>query len=167
VNLIANAFYQVLFQRFAEKKHDNRSLRKEALMFLRRMALVMAIPFILSGIFFPAIFVFVFGDQWIEAGKYAQILLPWIFMVSLVMPLSFIPDLYRKQRVAMIIDFLKLLGRGAGLAIGVVFENLYLGLALYSGFSALVIGYSLFWYLKLVKMNPPADEPAIPLEKHE
>jgi O-antigen/teichoic acid export membrane protein len=167
VNLIANAFYQVLFQRFVEKKHDNRSLRKEALMFLRRMALVMVLPFLLSAIFFPAVFGFVFGDQWVEAGRYAQILLPWIFMVSLVMPLSFIPDLYRKQRVAMIIDFLKLLARGTGLAIGVVFENVYLGLALYSGFSTLIIGYSLFWYLKLVRINPPADDPAIPPEKYE
>jgi len=167
VNLIANAFYQVLFQRFVEKKHDNRSLRAEALMFLRRMALVMALPFILSGIFFPEIFGFAFGDRWVEAGRYAQILLPWIFMVSLVMPLSFIPDLYRKQRVAMIIDFLKLLGRGAGLAVGVILENVYLGLALYSGFSTLIIGYSLFWYLKLMRINPPADDPAIPPEKYE
>ena len=167
VNLIANAFYQVLFQRFVEKKHDNRSLRSEALMFLKRMALAMVLPFLLSGIFFPAIFGFVFGDQWVEAGRYAQILLPWIFMVSLVMPLSFIPDLYRKQRVAMIIDFLKLLARGAGLAVGVILENVYLGLALYSGFSTLIIGYSLFWYLKLVRMNPPADDPAIPPEKYE
>jgi len=167
VNLIANAFYQVLFQRFVEKKHDNRSLRAEALMFLRRMALVMALPFILSGIFFPEIFGFAFGDRWVEAGRYAQILLPWIFMVSLVMPLSFIPDLYRKQRVAMIIDFLKLLGRGAGLAVGVILENVYLGLALYSGFSTLIIGYSLFWYLKLMRINPPADDTAIPPEKYE
>jgi hypothetical protein len=88
-------------------------------------------------------------------------------MVSLVMPLSFIPDLYRKQRVAMIIDFLKLLARGAGLAVGVILENVYLGLALYSGFSTLIIGYSLFWYLKLMRMNPPADDPAIPPEKYE
>ncbi len=167
VNLIANAFYQVLFQRFVEKKHDNRSLRSEVLIFLKRMTQVLLLPFLVCGFFFPAIFGFLFGDQWVEAGKYAQIILPWIFMVSLVMPLSFIPDLYRKQRVAMIIDLVKLLVRGAGLAVGVVLENVYLGLALYSGFSTLLIGYSLFWYLRLVKVNPPAEDPAIPLGQHE
>ncbi len=158
VNLVANAFYQVMFQRFVEKKHVNSSIRPDVLLFLKRSTQVLVLPFIVAAIFFPEIFGFIFGDKWIEAGRYAQILLPWIFMTSLVMPLSFIPDLYKKQRVAMIIDGVKLVGRLAGLAVGVIMENVYIGLALYSGLSALIIGYSLFWYLQLVKENPPADE---------
>ena len=89
------------------------------------------------GIFAPEIFGFIFGEKWIEAGRYAQIILPWIFMVSLVMPLSFIPDLYKKQRVAMIIDGIRLIARLAGLMVGVVMENVYIGLGLYSGMSTL------------------------------
>ena len=167
VNLVANAFYQVMYQRFAEKKHGDSSIRSEVLMFLRRTAQVLIVPFIATGIFFPGIFGFIFGDKWIEAGRYAQIILPWIFMVSLVMPLSFIPDLYRKQRVAMIIDGIKLLARLGGLMVGVIMENVYIGLALYSGLSTIVIGYSLFWYLRLVKQIPPADFSDLPLEAHE
>ncbi|MEA3463011.1 MAG: lipopolysaccharide biosynthesis protein [Bacteroidota bacterium] len=167
VNLVANAFYQVMFQRFVEKKHENRSMRSEVLTFLKRTTQVLLVPFVISGIFFPEIFGFIFGDKWIEAGRYAQIILPWIFMVSLVMPLSFIPDLYKKQRVAMIIDGIKLLARLGGLVVGVILENVYIGLALYSGLSTLVIGYSLFWYLQLVKTDPPADEPLIPIVKNE
>ena len=158
VNLVANAFYQVMFQRFVEKKHTNSSIRPDVLLFLKRSIQVLVLPFIVAAISFPEIFGFIFGDKWIEAGRYAQILLPWIFMTSLVMPLSFIPDLYKKQRVAMIIDGVKLVARLAGLAVGVIMENVYIGLALYSGMSALIIGYSLFWYLQLVKDNPPADE---------
>ena len=158
VNLMANAFYQVMFQRFVEKKHINSSIRPDVLLFLKRSIQVLALPFIVAAIGFPEIFGFIFGDKWIEAGRYAQILLPWIFMTSLVMPLSFIPDLYKKQRVAMIIDGVKLVGRLTGLAVGVIMENVYIGLALYSGLSALIIGYSLFLYLQLVKENPPVDE---------
>ena len=88
-------------------------------------------------------------------------------MVSLVMPLSFIPDLYKKQRVAMIIDGVKLVARLGGLVLGVIMENVYLGLALYSGLSAIIIGYSLFWYLHLVKTNPPAEDLPIPIENNE
>ncbi len=167
VNLVANAFYQVMFQRFVEKKHDNRDMRPEILLFLKRTTQVMLLPFIVSGIFFPEIFGFIFGAKWIEAGRYAQIILPWIFMVSLVMPLSFIPDLYKKQRVAMIIDAVKLVARLGGLAVGVIMENVYLGLALYSGLSTIIIGYSLFWYLQLVKTNPPADDQTVPIENNE
>lgn len=157
VNLVANAFYQVMFQRFVEKRHQDTFILPEVLLFLKRMTQVLLIPFILVGIFAPEIFGFVFGEKWIEAGRYAQIILPWIFMVSLVMPLSFIPDLYKKQRVAMIIDGIRLIARLAGLMVGVALENVYIGLGLYSGMSALLIGYSLLWYIRLVKNNPPGD----------
>jgi O-antigen/teichoic acid export membrane protein len=158
VNLVANALYQVMFQRFVQKKHENISIRPEVHTFLKRIMQLLLVPFILSGIFFPEIFGFVFGDKWVEAGRYARILLPWIFMVSLVMPLSFIPDLYKKQRVAMIIDGIKLVVRLGGLIVGVIMENVYIGLALYSGLSTIVIGYSLYWYLQLVKTNPPVED---------
>ena len=167
VNLVANAFYQVMFQRFVTKTHEDRSLRPEVLLYLKRSTQVILLPFIVSGIFFPEIFAFIFGDKWMEAGRYAQILLPWIFMVCLVMPLTFIPDLYKKQRVAMIIDGVKLVARLGGLMVGVILENVYIGLALYSGLSAIIIVYNLFWYLQLVKTSPPADEQLLPMERNE
>lgn len=155
VSLIANAFYQVMFQRFVEKKHQEVLILPEVLLFIKRAIQGLLIPFILMGIFAPEIFGFIFGEEWNEAGRYAQIILPWIFMVGLVMPLSFIPDLYKKQRTAMIIDGVRLITRLAGLIVGVVLENVYIGLALYSGFSALLIGYSLCWYIRLLKKNQP------------
>ena len=165
VSLVANAFYQVMFQRFVEKQHLERPILQEVRLFIRRTVQVLLIPFLLTGIFAPAIFGFLFGENWTEAGRYAQIILPWIFMVSLVMPLSFIPDMYRKQKVAMRIDGIKLLGRLGGLAAGVLAGSVYLGLALYTAASTLVLLYSLLWYIRLVKKNlpeHPADIPLIP-----
>jgi O-antigen/teichoic acid export membrane protein len=157
VSLVASAFYQVMFQRFVEKQHQQSPILPEVLLFIRRTTQVLLIPFIGVGVFAPQIFGFVFGQNWVEAGRYAQIILPWIFMVSLVMPLSFIPDLYKKQRVAMIIDGVKLLCRLGGLLAGVVTKNVYIGLASYSGASVLVVGYSLFWYIRLVRKSPPVQ----------
>lgn len=157
VSLVANAFYQVMYQRFVEKQHRETTILPEVKLFVKRTAQVFFLPFLGVGIFAPQVFGFIFGANWIEAGRYAQILLPWIFMVSLVMPLSFIPDLYKKQRVAMTIDAVKLLARLAGLAVGVIMNNVYIGLALYSGLSTLIIGYSLFWYIRLVKNHPPGE----------
>jgi O-antigen/teichoic acid export membrane protein len=155
VNLVANAFYQVMFQRFVEKQHQETYILPEILLFLKRTTQVIFVPFVVVGIFAPEIFGFMFGENWTEAGRYAQIMLPWIFMVSLVMPLSFIPDLYKRQRTAMIIDGIRLLTRLGGLAVGVITENVYIGLALYSGVSTVMIGYSLLWYIGLVKRNRP------------
>jgi O-antigen/teichoic acid export membrane protein len=167
VNLVANAFYQVMFRRFVEKQHRETPILQEVRLFILRTIQVLLVPFILTGIFAPAIFGFLFGENWVEAGRYAQIILPWIFMVSLVMPLSFIPDMYRKQRIAMLIDGVKLLGRVAGLAVGVWLENAYIGLALYSLASTLVILYSLLWYLRLVKENLPEKTVGTPMMLHD
>ena len=155
VSLVAGAFYQVMFQRFVEKQHREAPILPEVLLFIRRTVQALLVPFLLVGIFAPGLFGFVFGENWTEAGRYAQIILPWIFMVSLVMPLSFIPDLYKRQRTAMVIDAVKLAGRFLGLLAGVMTENVYLGLGLYSGISTLVVGYSLIWYIRLVRKNPP------------
>jgi O-antigen/teichoic acid export membrane protein len=157
VNLVANAFYQVLFQRFSEKQRTGDPILSEIRLFLTRTIQWLIVPFVVFGIFAPHIFGFVFGENWMEAGKYAQLMLPWIFMVSLTMPLSFIPDLYKKQQTALLIDSIRLVGRLAAMVIGVVMEDVYLGLALYSGVSALLILYSLLWYIRLVKRNQTTD----------
>ena len=158
VNLVATAFYQVFFQRFSERQRAGQPILSEIRLFLTRTIQWLIVPFVVFGIFAPGIFGFLFGERWIEAGKYAQIMLPWIFMVSLTMPLSFIPDLYRKQREALFIDSIRLAGRLAGLVTGVVMESVYLGLALYSGVSAVMILYSLAWYIRLVKKNQKTDD---------
>jgi O-antigen/teichoic acid export membrane protein len=153
VNLVANAFHQVMYQRFVERQHHGDPILPEAKLFVVRTIQVLLIPFVVFGIFAPEIFGFIFSDRWIEAGRYAQILLPWIFMVSLAMPLSFVPNLYKKQRVAMTIDGIRLTLRLAGLVVGVVTENVYIGLALYSGISTLSLVYTLLWYFKIIKQN--------------
>lgn len=164
VSLVAGAFYQVMFQRFVEKQHREAMILPEVLLFLKRTTQLLLIPFLLVGIFAPEIFGFLFGEQWTEAGRYARIILPWIFMVGLVMPLSFIPDLYQKQRVAMMIDGVRLVARLGGLMVGVVTKNVYIALLLYSGLSTLAIGYSLLWYIRLLKNNPPGEQPPPILE---
>lgn len=155
VNLVASAFYQVLYQRFTEKFNQGQSLLREMKLFIRQAILWLLIPFIVFGIFVPEIFGFIFDNA--EAGRYAQIMLPWIFMVALTMPLSFIPDLFKKQRVALIIDSIKLVLRLAALVAGVMVESVYLALALYSAVSTLVILFSLAWYTRLVKRNKTKD----------
>jgi len=157
VHLVTNAFYQVIFQRFVEKGHRKESILPELYLFIRRAIQLMLLPFILMGIFAPEIFGFVFGENWTEAGIYARFLLPWIFMMGLTMPLSFMPDMYQEQRKAMMIDGIRLILRLIGLGLGVAQNNIYLALVLYSGASTLMIGVNLIWYIRLAKKLPPAD----------
>ncbi|MFH0757185.1 MAG: lipopolysaccharide biosynthesis protein [Bacteroidota bacterium] len=153
VNLVASAFYQVLYQRFVAMQHRGENILPEALLFIRRTIQWLIIPFVVFGIFAPEIFGFLFSDKWIEAGRYTQIMLPWIFMGALTMPLSFIPDIFRRQQTAMVIDGIRLAVRLAALSVGVMMDSVYLGLALYSGVSTLMTLYSLTWYFRLIRMN--------------
>jgi O-antigen/teichoic acid export membrane protein len=157
VHLLVSAFYQVIFQRFVEKSHKKESVLSELYLFIKRAIQVMLVPFILMGIFAPEIFGFVFGENWTEAGVYARFMLPWIFMVGLAMPLAFMPDMYQQQRKALVIDGIRLILRLLGMVIGLVYHNIYLALALYSGASALMIGVNLFWYIRLARKLPPTE----------
>jgi len=157
VHLLVTSFYQVLFQRFVEKTHRKESILPEILLFCKRGIQWMLLPFILVGIFAPEIFGFVFGENWTEAGVYARYMLPWIFVGALAMPLSFIPDMYRAQRKAMIIDGIRLVIRLFGLLIGLMQNSIYLALALYSGASTVMIAVNLFWYIQLARNLPPED----------
>jgi len=156
IHLLVNAFYQVIFQRFVEKSHRKELILPELYLFIKRAVQIMLIPFILMGIFAPQIFGFMFGDNWTEAGLYARYLLPWIFMMGLTMPLAFLPDMYRKQKKALVIDGIRLIFRLLGLIIGVSQNNVYLALALYSRASTISIGVNLIGYVQLPKIFPPA-----------
>ena len=70
------------------------------------------------------------------------------------MPLSFMPDMYRAQKTAMIIDGIRLAVRLLGLLVGVMQNSIYLALALYSAAAV-----NLIWYIQLAKKLPP-EEPS-------
>ena len=151
VNLLATAFYQVLSQKIIEKRNKGLRIYPDIKKFLYRLIQLVVVPFIVVTIFAPAIFKFVLGEEWEEAGKYTQIIIPWLFMTCMAMPLSFIPDMFRKQKKAMIIDFIKLVLRIIALGTGIIYNDVYLGLVLFSLGSTFVILYSLLWYISLVR----------------
>jgi O-antigen/teichoic acid export membrane protein len=150
MSLVVTAFFQVLFQNLVEKHHQQIRILPDIRKFLGRLAAVVFIPFILFLFFAPDIFRIVFGDEWTDAGRYTQLMIPWLFLVCLTMPLSFIPDIFRRQKTALIIDSVKLILRLGALAAGIIHGDVFLALGLFSGVSAGMILYSLLWYLRLV-----------------
>jgi len=151
MNLVTTAFYQVLSQRIIERYNKGQRIYPEIKMFLYRLLQLVTIPFILVAVFAPAIFRVVFGQGWEEAGNYTQIIIPWLFMISLTMPLSFIPDMFRRQKKAMILDVIRFILRAISLIVGILKNDVYLGLMLFSTTSTIMIMYSLLWYISMVR----------------
>jgi hypothetical protein len=84
--------------------------------------------------------------------------------VLLSAPFTFMPDLFRKQRKAMILEVVKMAARIAGLAVGVYYKNTFLAVLLFGITSALVSAYQLFWYFRLAAR---ADMHKQKIQSHE
>jgi O-antigen/teichoic acid export membrane protein len=97
VTFIGSAISQVFFQRAAEARHQGGDLRALVRSLLRRtvwLALPGALLLLLAG---PVLFRAVFGPEWAPAGRYAQILSPYMFFVFVASPLAFLPFVLDRQ----------------------------------------------------------------------
>jgi len=151
LNLFSSSILQVTSQKIIEKYNAKLPIHhnyKQLIYFLIKW---MTFPFILIFVFAPAIFSFIFGNEWTEAGIYLRYLLPWLYMLMFVAPLSFTPEIFYKQKKAMIIDLIYLALRFLSLYTGVLLNNVYLGLGLFSFSGVVVMGFNLTWYLKMTR----------------
>ena len=87
IGLIAVSIGQVFFQEMSEKKllNDRVILFEKTLFKLLKLA---APLFAFIMIFGDSIFSFIFCEEWIIAGEYAQIISLWLFFVFLISPLT-------------------------------------------------------------------------------
>ena len=158
MNLITVSFTQVFSQKIISKFNNEQKIYSD----IRKIAFNLfkfGLPiFLIAGIFGPGIFNYIFGNIWISAGKYMQILLPWLFIVFISAPLSFLPDMLKRQKKAMWLDIFKFVVRLAALGLGIYLNKLYLAIALFSGVSTIFTLYNLYWYISLSKKADNKDK---------
>jgi O-antigen/teichoic acid export membrane protein len=153
VLLIVSSVSKVINQKIIEKIHNKVPVFNEVIRMLRIMMPVVGVLFILFFFFSEIVFVFLFGKEWQDAGKIAGIILPWVFLVLFVSPFSFIPDIFFRQRKAMLIDMGYLFLRIISMATGVYFKNYQLAVLLFVVSGCIVLSYCLLWYLSLLKKH--------------
>ena len=151
LSLFSQSTQQVLSQRMIENHHHGKAIYPTLKKLISRLLLAGLIPFTLVTIWAPNIFAFVFSEAYGPAGQYLQILSPWLFMVFLTSPLTFLHELYFKQKTAMFIDIVYLVLRFFALMVGIWLNDITLALILFSGTGALVVGYKMLWYMQLAR----------------
>ncbi|MEM6800715.1 MAG: lipopolysaccharide biosynthesis protein [Bacteroidota bacterium] len=73
---------------------------------------LLAIPFLLIVMLWaPDLFAWVLGEPWRLAGEYARCLMPWMFMVFIASPLSYLIDIKRKLRLFLYLNLFLFLVR--------------------------------------------------------
>ncbi|HOJ12205.1 MAG TPA: hypothetical protein PK733_16675, partial [Clostridiales bacterium] len=112
---------------------------------------LLAIPAVIILLLFaPGMFRVFLGEKWYEAGIYAQIFAPSVFMHFIVSPISYIPIIVNRQKTAFIIGLASNL-----LDIAAVVSGSYIGNDVKTGFYILTfvrlvtLILTLIWYYKI------------------
>ncbi|MBC9944644.1 oligosaccharide flippase family protein [Leucobacter sp. cx-328] len=98
--LISAALAQVFFQRFSVVQRGD--MLSSVLSSIKKSALFGIVPFALVWVLSPWLFPFVFGPEWADSGRYAQALVPWLFMNLITSPISTIFVVTERQHISLI-----------------------------------------------------------------
>lgn len=140
MSLIGDAIARVFFQRAAESQADG-SLSKVVEGVFGKLVTLVMFPLMLLTIVGRELFVIVFGENWAEAGVYAQILSPWTLFWFVSSPLSTLFSVLERQEFSLAVNLVILATRFLSLAIGGVLGSARVGLILFSASGVMVYGY--------------------------
>ncbi|MCX6599991.1 MAG: lipopolysaccharide biosynthesis protein [bacterium] len=115
--LVGQAVSQVILARSPNALRDNNL--GESVSEVSRVLLVAGLHTFLPLMFTaPALFAFIFGDKWREAGLFVQFLAPWIFAGFLATPLSMLVTVLGKQKQELLLQTAYLLVIVLALTVG-------------------------------------------------
>ena len=100
-SFISNSIGQVFFQEATLEKIKTGYVKKTFNKTLKNLFVISCIIFFPLYLFIEDIFIFVFGENWTVAGKYAKILLPLFFIKFIVSPLTVMNIIFDKNEVGM------------------------------------------------------------------
>jgi O-antigen/teichoic acid export membrane protein len=98
LNVIGSSFTAVFYKEVSEKINRQERISKLLRTTMGTLAMISFPVFLVLFIAGPALFSFVFGEQWREAGVYARIMCPWLFLNFIASPVSHLPVILSRQR---------------------------------------------------------------------
>ena len=131
INLFGKSITQVFYQKAAGINRKGKT-DKAAENIIKRLVALGILPFLTVTLIGREMFVLFFGQRWAEAGVYAQIMSPWMLVVFLSSPLSYLLVIGEKQSRLLFIDLILLLVRFTALLAGGLTGNARLALLLFA-----------------------------------
>jgi O-antigen/teichoic acid export membrane protein len=145
---MSQVFYKKASKNYAEDK-DIQDLTKKLIFTL---GVIAAIPAIIVYLFSEDLFVFVFGENWAEAGRYAKALVGYIFFHFIASPVAMVPLITSRQGTAFYWTLFESILYLMVFVIGYfVFHDLYKTLLLLSGVFAVYFPIYFMWIYKIAK----------------
>jgi O-antigen/teichoic acid export membrane protein len=140
--IIAESIRAVLYKRLTSLLHQGSPIVKTYIAATLGLVAISAPIALIIVIAAPSVFHFAFGEAWVEAGSYAQLLAPsWLISIAAV-PAAVIVSVTGKQRVFLIYEVISLAAKVAALLIGSKTGNSFISIGLFSASSGIC---QLFW----------------------
>jgi len=152
MGMVGQSVGQVFFQKASRLFHSKKNFYKFVKATYLRLFKIAIVPYAIMLIVAPFIFKVLFGTEWSVAGKYTQVLIPWLFVMFLNSPLSSIVTILDKQKQMLVYDLSLLSCRFLSLYFGYkFFHNVFYSLTFYSLTGLLFNIFLIFYFIKISK----------------
>jgi len=151
---IGSAVGQVFYQKAGEQWQENANIRPIFTSQLKLMLLLGLPIFAILALWGPEIFGFVLTEKWAIAGKYAQILSPWLFLNFAISPFTHIPLIAGKQKTFFVLSLSMNISVLAALIIAYYWQgNIETALYLVSAIQVVFHLILMIWFYRISYKN--------------
>lgn len=152
LHIIGQSVSNVYYQRCSDLNNSGGDLWGFTKKIIVRLSIVGLIIFVPLLFFAPFLFNFIFGENWATAGKYAQLITPWLFMKFILSPITSIPIIKKSQKKFFIISlFYNITFPAMIIILSIFVDDFNIILLVCSLFMFLVFGIIILWFRSLLK----------------
>lgn len=152
-SLVGAAIGQAFFQRACKEKNDKGTIKSLVQDVHKKLIKIYIFPLVLLYFIADELINVFLGGIWSGSGIYVMILIPWIFLMFISSPLTYIFSVLEKQGVNLFFDISLLMSRICVLFFGGMYRDPILTIGLYSTVGALFNLLMNFWILKISGIN--------------
>ncbi|MFC1527229.1 lipopolysaccharide biosynthesis protein [Candidatus Neomarinimicrobiota bacterium] len=155
IRLIGGSVRQVFYQNAAKTYSKNKSIKDKFLKTTLNLGKISIIPYLVLAIFGPTIFKFIFGNEWLISGIYAQLLILFFFLMTINPPAVVAIQILGLQKLNLIYEILLALFSFAAIYIGFVkFNSHYYSIGMFSIVGVIFNAWLIYYiYLRISKLN--------------
>lgn len=96
--IVANSMRRVFLQKAASIRNRGDNLRKAYLLATAGLALIGIAPLIIVTLYGQPMLGWLLGERWLQAGRYLEIIAPWMFMIWVTAPANPVFVVLRHQK---------------------------------------------------------------------
>ena len=154
VRLIGGSVRQVFFQKAAKIYSDNQSIRTIFIKSTLGLVKISIVPYLILILFAPSIFSFVFGDEWIVSGIYAQLVIIFIFTLTINPPAVMSLQILGLQKYNLVYEIFLVTFRFFAIYIGfAIFSSHFISVGLFAITGALFNTALIIFIYQKIKKN--------------